>query len=58
MTQTVNKKNLRQLCWKKGFHGVTGFAAHIKRSRVTVHRAVTNPRRFSPTFKLIEEILL
>ena len=54
----VNSKNLRVLCWKRGFHGVTGFAKAIGRSPVTVHRAVRWPDQFGPTIKLIEERLL
>lgn len=58
MTTKVNKTNLRMLCWKRGYHGVTGLAKAIGKSRVTVHRAVSNPSRFGPTVKLIEKSLL
>ena len=54
----INKNNLRLLAWRRGFHGVTGVAKAIGRSRVTVHRAMTNPTRFTPTVKKLEEVLL
>jgi hypothetical protein len=53
----VNQKNLRQLCWQSGFHGVSGLANHIDRSRITVHRAVRWPDQFGPTYQLIQEAL-
>lgn len=53
----VNQKNLRTLCWKRGFHGVSGLAQKIGRNRITVHRAVRWPDQFGPTYRLIEEAL-
>lgn len=60
MTQSlkINKKNLRQLAWQRGYHGVSGLAKAIGRSRVTVHRAVRWPDQFAPTMKKIENALL
>ena len=57
-TAKINKHNLRQLAWQRGYHGVTGVARAIGKSRVTVHRAVSNPSRFSPTMKKLAEVLL
>jgi hypothetical protein len=54
----INKKNLRLLAWKRGFHGVSGVARAIGRSRVTVHRAMNHPARYSPTIKKLEGVLL
>ncbi len=54
----INKRNLRRLAWQRGYHGVTGVAAAIGKSRVTVHRAVKNPSRFKPTMKKLREVLL
>ncbi len=54
----INKHNLRQLAWRNGYQGVTGVARAIGKSRVTVHRAVSNPNRFSPTMKKLTEVLL
>lgn len=53
----VNQKNLRQLCWQRGYHGVSGLARQIGRSRITVHRAVRWPDQFGPTYRLIQEAL-
>lgn len=53
----VTPKNLRILCWQRGFHGVVGLANAIGRSRVTVHRAVSTPDQFGPTYRLIQEAL-
>jgi len=60
MTQRmqITKNNLRRLAWQRGYHGVTGLARAIGKSRVTVHRAVANPHRFSPTMKKLAEVLL
>jgi hypothetical protein len=58
MNEKVNKKNLRKLCWMRGYHGVEGFARTIGRARTTLHRAVNNPERFGPTIALIEKHLL
>lgn len=57
-SSTINKKNLRQLAWKRGYHGVSGVAKAIGRSRVTVHRAMNHPNRYSPTIKKLEAVLL
>lgn len=57
-TAKINKHNLRQLAWQRGFEGVTGVAQAIGKSRVTVHRAVSNPSRYKPTMKKLSEILL
>ncbi len=54
----INKKNLRQLSWRRGYHGVSGVARAIGRSRVTVHRAMNFPGRYGPTIKKLEEVLL
>lgn len=54
----INKKNLRKLAWQRGFHGVTGVALVIGKSRVTVHRAVKNPGQYRPTMKKLREVLL
>lgn len=54
----ITKKNLRMLCWQRGYHGVTGVARAIGKSRFTVHRAVENPSRYSPTIKQLQEVLL
>jgi len=54
----INKNNLRQLSWKRGFHGVSGVAIAIGRSRVTVHRAVKNPERYGPTMEKLKRVLL
>jgi len=54
----INKHNLRLLAWRRGYHGVTGVARAIGKSRVTVHRAVSDPHRYSPTMKKLAEVLL
>jgi hypothetical protein len=56
--QKVNKNNLRKLCWSRGYHGVSGLARELGRSRVTIHRAVRWPDQFGPTMRLIERALL
>lgn len=53
----IKPENLERLCWVAGFEGVSGLARHIKRHRVTVHRAVKNPEQYGPTFRKIEEVL-
>lgn len=58
MPSKVNKKNLRQLCWKKGYAGVSGLAKAIGRNRCVIHHAVSNPGRYQPTIRLLEKILL
>ena len=58
MALKVNKTNFRQLCWKKGFHGVSGLARSLKRNRSVLHHAINNPKRYGPTMKLIEQTLL
>lgn len=54
----INKQNLRQLAWKRGFHGVSGLAKSIGRSRVTLHRAVRWPDQYAPTMRAIKKALL
>jgi len=54
----INKKNLRSLCWRRGYEGVSAVAAAIGRSRTTVHRAVKNPGRYGPTISKLQEVLL
>ena len=54
----ITKKNLRLLCWQAGYHGVAGVARAIGKDRATVHRAVSNPRRYGPTVKQLLEVLL
>lgn len=54
----INKYNLRQLAWRRGFEGVTGLARAIGKSRVSVHRAVNEPHRYKPTMKKLAEVLL
>jgi len=58
MSEKVNKKNLRRLCWAKGYAGVTGLAREIGRNRCVIHHAVSNPKRYRPTMNLLEKILL
>ena len=53
----LNPRNLRQLCWLRGFHGVTGLAHHLGRSRVVIHLAVKRPELYGPTFDLIKKTL-
>ena len=50
----ITTKNLRRLAWSRGFHGVSGLARGIGKSRVAVYSAVKNPGRFSPTMKTRE----
>lgn len=54
----INKHNLRQLAWAKGYRGISGLAVAIGKSRVTIHRAVNRPGTFGPTIKQLENILL
>lgn len=58
MNVKVNKKDLRRLCWQKGFHGVSGLARAIRRNRAVVYHALENPTRYRPTIRLIENALL
>lgn len=53
----LTAKNLRKLAWINGHDGVTGLSRHVGKSRVTVWRAVRNPRRFGPTYAAIEKAL-
>lgn len=53
----ISTGNLRMLCWQRGYKGVVGLARKLKRSRVTVHRAVKRPHQFGPTYQLIEQAL-
>lgn len=53
----VNQKNLRLLCWQRGFHGVTALARHIGKHRTSVHRAARTPEKFSETYHLIQKAL-
>lgn len=46
----VDSRNLRALCWARGFRGIPGLAKHIGRSRVTVWRAARRPDQFGPTY--------
>ncbi len=57
-TNKVNVKNLRRLCWQRGFHGVAGLARKLGRNRVTIYRAIEHPSRFGPAYKLIQEALV
>ena len=54
----INKSNLQQLAWKRGYRGVTGVAKAIGKSRVTVHRAVRWPDQYGPTMEKLSEVLL
>lgn len=55
--QKIKPENFERLCWAAGFRGPAGLARHIGRHRVTVHRAVKNPKQFGPTFRKITEVL-
>jgi len=54
----INKKNLRELAWRRGYQGVTGVAKAIGKSRTTVHRAVRWPDQYAPTIEKLKEVLL
>jgi len=54
----ITKKNLRMLCWRAGYEGVTGVSKAIGKSRISVHRAVVSPNSYKPTMKLLQEVLL
>lgn len=53
----VTSENLRRLCWARGYRGIPDLAARIGRNRVTVWRAVKNPKQYAPTYKKIAEAL-
>lgn len=57
-TVKVNKENLRQLCWKRDYHGVSGIARALGVHRTTIHRAVRFPQKFANTYQKIEKALL
>jgi hypothetical protein len=56
-TVKVNSGNLRALCWARGFRGVPGLARRIRRHRITIWRAVRNPKQYGPTYQKISEAL-
>lgn len=49
----LTRRSLRLLCWQRGYHGVADLARILGRNRVTIHRAVANPKQFGPTYALI-----
>lgn len=53
----VNRKNVRQLAWRNGHHGVAGLARHIGRARTVIYQALSQPTRFGPTIREIEKAL-
>ena len=57
MTAKVNRENLRQLCWKRDYHGVSGLARSLGVHRTTVHRAVRAPEKFAITYSRIIKAL-
>lgn len=52
----IKPENLKRLCWAKGM-SIADLAKRIGRNRVTVHLAVSQPHRYGPTFRKIEEAL-
>lgn len=57
VAEKIKPENFERLCWKAGYEGPAGLARHIGRHRVTVHRAVKNPKQYGPTFRRIKEAL-
>jgi hypothetical protein len=53
----INTKNLLPLARGAGFRTIGDLAARIGRSRVTVHRAVSSPHHFGPTYKKLKKAL-
>ena len=56
-TRKLSEKNLTELAWKNGFRGATGLAQAIGKNRVTLYKAVRNPKRYGPTHRSICQAL-
>ncbi|MBC8095744.1 MAG: hypothetical protein H7Y43_08020 [Akkermansiaceae bacterium] len=56
MRLKLNKKNYRRIC---GLNGLlpAEVPTRIGRTKVTVYRALKNPRQFTPTLRLLEQAL-
>lgn len=54
----ITPKNLKRLAYLNGFDGVSGLAASIGRSRVTLWRALRNPTRYRPTVLALQKRLV
>jgi hypothetical protein len=53
----LNTRSLVKLSWRAGFRGVSGLAKALGVHRVSVYRAVRDPKRHSPTYNRVEEAL-
>lgn len=53
----LTPRNLSQVAGLNGFRGVAELARSFGRHRVTLYRAVAQPRRFAPTIRELNKAL-
>lgn len=53
----IDPENLARLAWLNGHKGVAGLSRAVGKHRVTIYRAVKQPKRYGPTFRAIKRAL-